>query len=391
MAVIASQRPGDPSGNPPLTARAVKLIIIISIFIPFSILAVALRLWARKITGQNIAVHDWAIVAASIFNCGHAALNLYISIAGGSGYHIEYLIEYWPVTIPRLYKAYLATEPLWTVANSLIKISILHFYVTIFPNRRFHILCYIVMGLIAANAVCVLVRMFFFCTPFEATWNPDLFTANRAAHCINLNAAYLIDPIINMVFDIIVFFLPLPQIWRLRLEVRKKLMLIGIFTVGLLICIITSLRIWTHARLPLSEIPYQIAEDGIWAILEPCLGIINACLPLLRPLGTRFSSVLTWGMFSNKACSSRKSAGTDFDRSQQERGEARGNRVCIPLHEVSISTTEPSTRRGTIIDHENEISILPQAHNRDRVAGCILGREAGGIRVTVEWEVQREG
>lgn len=32
---------------------------------------------------------------------------------------------------------------------------------------------------------------------------------------------------------------------------------------------------------------YTVTDDGIWSTLEPSLGIVNACLPLLKPLGQK--------------------------------------------------------------------------------------------------------
>lgn len=56
------------------------------------------------------------------------------------------------------------------------------------------------------------------------------------------------------------------------------------------ICVITSLRIVFTVMLirnPLNA-SYWVAPNGLCLILEPLLGIINACIPLLGPLKAKF-------------------------------------------------------------------------------------------------------
>ncbi|KAK6954232.1 hypothetical protein Daesc_004198 [Daldinia eschscholtzii] len=284
-------------------------------------------------------------------------MTLYFAIACGAGYHTEDL-EKWPAVVPRLYKTFFAAESLWIAATSLVKLSILHFYVRIFPDKRFQVLCYVVMGVIAAGALSLFIRMFFLCRPLEATWNPDIFVTDPTAHCVNLHGAALSNPIINTIFDITV-----TKLHHDTLDI-----------------------IWAVIKLSITDLPYTVLEDSIWVTLEPCLGIINACLPLLRPLGTKFSSVLGWSTFSSKTRSSKWSSRTDLNRPRSK----GGNHICTPLHEVSISTTEPWTCQETTTSHENEGDIPPQTQYGGRTSGCISERESNSIRVTVEWEVQRE-
>lgn len=49
------------------------------------------------------------------------------------------------------------------------------------------------------------------------------------------------------------------------------------------ICIVTAFRIYAIARLDLSDFSYSMVSANIWSTLEPCLGIVNACLPILQP------------------------------------------------------------------------------------------------------------
>ncbi|KAI1805911.1 hypothetical protein F4811DRAFT_513054 [Daldinia bambusicola] len=386
MVAVPSQRSPVRPGNPPLTQDSIQIIIMCSVFTTLSMLFVALRLWARKLTRQRLEFHDWAIVAALLFNCSFSAVNLYCAVTCGIGYHAEDLNKNWPGVVPRLLKTIFTAEALWVPSTILVKLSILHLYVRIFPDRRFQILCYTVMGIVTAGALSLFIRLILQCTPLEAVWNADILATDPTAHCTDRNRASLAEPVTNTVFDVTLFLLPLPQIWQLQLELKKKLMVIGIFAVGFLICVITCVRIWAALKLSESDLSYTVSEDIIWVILEPSLGIVNACLPLLRVLGPKFSSMLRWGAFSDKTRSSKRSSGSDFNRPRSKGGD----HICVPFHQVSISTTEPRTRQEITVNSENESDIPLRAHHEDQASSCIPERESKSIIVTVEWDVQRE-
>lgn len=50
------------------------------------------------------------------------------------------------------------------------------------------------------------------------------------------------------------------------------------------ICIISAFRIKSIADLDFADFTYSLINDGIWSALEPFLGIVNACLPILQPV-----------------------------------------------------------------------------------------------------------
>lgn len=55
------------------------------------------------------------------------------------------------------------------------------------------------------------------------------------------------------------------------------------------ICIITTLRVRYIVDLDYSNTTKSFASVGLLAILEPLLGIVNACLPVMRPVLQKFS------------------------------------------------------------------------------------------------------
>ncbi|KAF2197695.1 hypothetical protein GQ43DRAFT_337432, partial [Delitschia confertaspora ATCC 74209] len=50
------------------------------------------------------------------------------------------------------------------------------------------------------------------------------------------------------------------------------------------ICVVSLLRVLYISRMDIHDFHYTYAGLGMWSIVEPQLGIINACMPVMRPL-----------------------------------------------------------------------------------------------------------
>ena len=72
------------------------------------------------------------------------------------------------------------------------------------------------------------------------------------------------------------------------------------------VCIISSLRIVALAtRINDADLPYTFAYVAYWSILEPTLGNINCCLPVLQPVMSKLTSSRLWSRASTKHSSER--------------------------------------------------------------------------------------
>lgn len=110
-----------------------------------------------------------------------------------------------------------------------MKISILSFYTTIFPSRTFHIIVYSIIAVNAVYCVGYIFASLFICTPFAFNWDKTL-TNGKCGNTLQLEIS---SASINMIFDLIVVFLPMPTLWRLKMAVRKKLFVSFILGLGL--------------------------------------------------------------------------------------------------------------------------------------------------------------
>ena len=74
------------------------------------------------------------------------------------------------------------------------------------------------------------------------------------------------------------------------------------------ICIISIVRIDAINRLDYSDITYSVVLDSICTGLEPTLGVINACLPLLQPVVSKCSgsTLFSWSRLRSSVGTSQR-------------------------------------------------------------------------------------
>lgn len=209
--------------------------------------------------------------AASLVIISNIATTYY-----GSSKHIEYVD---PSKLPDIFKAYLAADVMWAAANTSIRVSIVHFYITLFrSNKKFLRAAYAILILVIAFGVGIVISNFLTCRPLAKYWDPLL-----PGVCENLLGSIIALSSCNVAMDLTIVLLPMPMVWGLQMATRRKLELTIIFALGFVVCAITIIRLVLSIHLNLDDFTYSIAKIGIVTTLEPLLGIIIACLPFFPP------------------------------------------------------------------------------------------------------------
>ena len=119
-----------------------------------------------------------------------------------------------------LAKTGIADDIVWAAATTSIKISIVHFYITVFrSNRTFLKIAYAVMALLSAFGVAVVILILVFNLHFKARIPLEV-------------GFYIAVSSGNMTIDMIVILLPMPIIWGLQMATRRKFKLTVVFALG---------------------------------------------------------------------------------------------------------------------------------------------------------------
>ncbi len=133
-------------------------------------------------------------------------------------------------------QALFAGEIAYTLAITLTKLSILCFYLSVFPFVVFPALrtmIYATMVVTAASGIAFSLAMVFQCWPVDSFWNfLDYNERGEEMQCINLNACGWAHGIITILLDLWLMALPMPELLKLTLPWRKKLRVCLMFAMG---------------------------------------------------------------------------------------------------------------------------------------------------------------
>ncbi|KAI0406835.1 hypothetical protein F4802DRAFT_556278 [Xylaria palmicola] len=243
-----------------------------------AVVAVVLRFKCRSMVHAKLGIDDWLILAALPIAVAEAILVGY-SINGGLGRHVTVVSTHELMLGGKLF---FSIQILWLIASGLVKLSILTFYLRIFGIMDY--IRYSTWFLIVSVTIWligVVVAHGLECIPVAKIWNDML-----PGHCLDTVALFLGGSIADVAFDFLILVLPMPAIITLRLPLPKKISVVGIFVLGGLTCILSLIRFLgaKQAIYDRSDITWISWLPLIWAVAEPCLGTVCACLPILQPL-----------------------------------------------------------------------------------------------------------
>jgi hypothetical protein len=98
------------------------------------------------------------------------------------------------------------------------KMSILVLYLRLFAvNKTFRYVTWLVMFFVGGYVFSNLWTQIFGCSPRSKYWIPD-----TPGHCINYTKAGLAYGSMNVFSDLVIFILPQPIVWRLKLSRKEK-------------------------------------------------------------------------------------------------------------------------------------------------------------------------
>lgn len=133
----------------------------------------------------------------------------------------------------------MAIEALYVFSTGTTKISILLFYrrlVSGSVSPAFVWTVLVIIGSVIAYTITFEFTLIFGCRPFHAYWdeiNPIWRTLNSGQYfCLNEVVALYCANILSIIQDFLTFLMPLLLFWNLKLPIRQKVVLGGIFSVG---------------------------------------------------------------------------------------------------------------------------------------------------------------
>ncbi|CAI6342044.1 unnamed protein product [Periconia digitata] len=172
----------------------------------------------------------------------------------------------------------------YVIVLGMIKVSIVMFYLQIFPYRSFRILSYSLMAYIVSSNLGIFLATVFSCWPVPRFWNRDV-----PGTCLDVNALAFANSGNAIVQDFLLLIFPMLYIGRLNIPNRRKVVVGIMFAVGTLGFIATIVRLKFLLDFKISIDPtWDYVEVTIWTTIELASGFASVCLPSIRQLVVMF-------------------------------------------------------------------------------------------------------
>ncbi|KAL4959768.1 uncharacterized protein BDV14DRAFT_184071 [Aspergillus stella-maris] len=284
-------------------------------------------------------------------------------------------------------KIQVAGWSLYTMVLWLIKGSLAVFYSRLttglshLPTRVR--IAYIMLG---ATYLGVALTIVLSCQPMKKFWqiNPDPGNICQPARSM---VYVLVVMIPNVLTDLYLMSIPLPLLWTVRIGMRRKITLMGLFSGAIFVGVAAVIR----AVIVMTSGANGAIEGSKWACRESFVSIVVSNLPIIQPLIRRGASKLGLsGLFSNSGGPSDYTYGPSGRRREGD----------YPLTSQDASRLDTSTKKkgrfrrgmgstgfGTSVHHTTAMGsdeqILFEGKNGK-------GEPGPGITVTHETVIERE-
>ncbi|KAF2256458.1 hypothetical protein BU26DRAFT_599145 [Trematosphaeria pertusa] len=176
----------------------------------------------------------------------------------------------WTVPADNIYmiqKLVYASEVSYFSCSGFTKLCFLFFFLRVFPGEHIQKAIYAVIAISVAYTVGFGTTMIFACRPISAVWTW-----------------------FNIAIDLAIVAIPIPNLLRLKLGLRRKLFLVAIFSVGAITIVVSCIRLGALATYATSTNPlYDNLMAGVYSVLELNIGLMCVYMPALR----RFLAQLT--------------------------------------------------------------------------------------------------
>ncbi|KAG6356802.1 hypothetical protein INS49_014676 [Diaporthe citri] len=200
--------------------RAVLSAAIIFSVVPTA--AVLLRVIARRISARALNLSDYCAIVAAVLTIALEAISIAAVVHCGLayGHASEIVAQFGSTPVVTLLKLVIPLQFLWTLSLGFSKTSILLLYSQLFKTEHY---------LVVAARVTIAIHV-------------------------------------------------------LRMSICKKLALVAVFSLGLLTCVTSVIRLVCLTQMDFTDLPYSFTLASIFGGLEPSMAVTLACIPLFRPL-----------------------------------------------------------------------------------------------------------
>ncbi|KAI0840098.1 hypothetical protein F5Y06DRAFT_248107 [Hypoxylon sp. FL0890] len=256
-----------------LAASTVALATIVCtyVFTFLALLSLAIHGYMRLNNPNRFSLEDFSTSLAVIITLALVGQITWAVVDEGQGQHVSDVTQ---SQFELTAKSLLVSEALWALVNTFIRLSaliLLHKVFSATAVNRFQSLFLISVSIL--HGVAALLTAILICRPIRASWDSHV----RGGMCGNQTAAYVGLEACGLLIDIAILALPFRPVLTLQMRTRRKLSVLLLLSAGVVVTIITALRIAALHRVNSSDFSYDQGYLGLLSTLGALLGIISCC------------------------------------------------------------------------------------------------------------------
>ncbi|KAJ5626409.1 hypothetical protein N7510_002718 [Penicillium lagena] len=238
------------------TSCGTKFIVVNCIFLPIAFLSIAIRVWTRTfvtLVELGMGRHMWDVLMSNYS--------------------------------PKLLQLNLSAAIFYNAGTGFLKVSVLLFYIRIFPSSNLHIAVWVLIFIAAGYNIAGVLANIFSCNPINKTWDVHIFYGT----CINRPVFYFVNAGLGIVTD---FATTMDTAVTNAVPTEDCYFLYSSY--GMLVSSAQSLwstsvliNIASYSEMALTKSGTSV-EALLWCLIELDLGITGACLPAMRPFVRKY-------------------------------------------------------------------------------------------------------
>jgi hypothetical protein len=357
--------------------RGTSFIAIFVVQCSLSIIIVALRCWAR-LSIHGIGWDDFFMLLTLLLFIPLTVFAVMLAVGGGTR-HMMFLSEEEMLRAARL--IYIA-QPFGIMSVAFGKISAGFLIMRILGNTHkwMRVSIWVMILITAISNVISAITTFTQCDPPEALWNPAL---RPTAVCWDpsVQSNYNIFASSHNTFvDFVLALMPIRIVWGLKLNLRQRLGVVALLSVGIVSGICSAIKTAQLASLTVrSDLTWETYSLFLWVSSEIFLIVLCASVATLKPLYDRFrgkkQTITTGSVFTGSR--SQYSNATSKSRTNRSR------RDHVALNSFGGDMTVDDTRNSAVPDGYDGDSLRPfGAASPNQLQDRMSSDEEQGIRVT---------
>lgn len=205
---------------------------IFAVMLAASVIFVAVRLYVRLFmqSEPTMGVDDWSITTALVLWTSFSLIILIGAIPEGLGR------DQWELTVRNveMLAFYIwIGQVLYCLANTLVKLGFLFFYLRIFEEKNARRLLLATVGVVVCYALAFTVVDIFLCHPVSYFWTQWTDTDSHGT-CLHYMQPVWVFSGIGIFLDLFIMAIPLFQLRKLKMSLKKKASVGLMFCVGIL-------------------------------------------------------------------------------------------------------------------------------------------------------------